>query len=199
MAVKKNKGFMVTTPLLPWLIVIVFAIILVVALLAIVKTASVVSSDSNRVSSNALQSMLDSNDCTPKTKIPLSDVLAAAIAEGKTDWEDTVELNYSGTQEGEDIVAGPVTLTIPVIIADCILRFQDLGFFGTPESFFYFYVGYSGCPGGKCFEHTRWCSDYSRPATCRVGPFSTAPAGAESSEYIALLNGDVARVVLKTR
>jgi|GEM_PF-1904937 len=176
MVVKKKKGFMVTLPALPWLIIIVFAIIVVVALLAIIKTVALISSDTNRVSSNALRTMLDSNECTPVTKLPLKDVLAIGIGEGKTSGflgGDTVQIDYGGKNES----VKPV-ICIEKLLTQLNIEDHD------------FYVEYPAlCP----------------PSFASPGCYGSSPITAggtftvESSEYIALPNGDTARVVLKTK
>lgn len=176
MVVKKKKGFMVTMPVLPWLIVIVFAIILVVAILAILKTAALVSSDSNRVSSNALHAMLNSNECAPNTKLPFKDVLGAGMGEGIVSLRDPIKLEYGGITEN-------------VLLADCLTKLL-----GTviPKDLKVFYVEYNACPQ---------VNEGSISAKACYYYVSTDVGGAQynviSAQYIALPNGDVARVVLR--
>ncbi len=183
MIVKKKKGFMLTLPALPWLIIIVFAIILVVALLAIVKTASLISSDANRVSSNALQTLLNSNDCTPNTKLPFKDVLGIGLGAEVYDEvcpdeaicisDATVAINYGNKVD-------------VVVLGDCFTKSD----FVMPPNYV-FYVEYAGCPlVNNMFLSTNACYFH------RNSIHSSIFAKTVSVEYIALPNGDVARVVL---
>ncbi len=197
MDVSKKIGM--AEPLAPWLLLIMLIFIVVIAIVSYLKVMSVIYVDESKVSHYTLHTMLESTDCTPVTKLPLRDVLVLGIAEGKTKWTDTVDINYRGVQEGQVMVVGPLTLTIPVIIGDCVLQFQDQGFFGTPESFFHFYVEYSACPGGKCFEYWLTCTDRLSSTGCRANLYPLPAPLTTSSEYIALPNGDVARVVLETK
>lgn len=181
MVVKKKKGFMLTLPALPWLIIIVFAIIVVVALLAIVKTASLISADSNRVSSNVLQVMLDSNDCTPFTKLPLKDVLAIGIAEGKTGAYDTLKIEYGG--KTDDVKPKKC-------VTDALSQLFIKYYATDKHSIEYnFYV-----------EHPTLCPPSLLSGLGCYGETSIGGTdfNVESSEYIALPNGDIARVVLQS-
>ncbi len=179
---------------------------LVLLLVAKLLSATITVSERGGKADTALYAMLNSNDCTPNTKLAFKDVLGIGIAEGKTKRTDKIDLDYSGAVEGVYIIDPSLPpVTLPLTIQFCISTFVDSR---TLPSFFYFYVDMGAsstttCPNKKCFETAILCpSNYKTSATCQVRDkptdLSDTPLNIESIIYIALPNGEVAKVVLKT-
>ena len=168
----KSKGY-IELAFSPWLILIMVLFIAIIIVVVWFKTYSLVYSDKTTTSSYSLYAMLNSNDCTPKTKIPFKDVLAIAIAEGNV---DEVQLNYSGIVE-------------KISIQTCLNIYKTK--MGLPSTY-YFYVESYACPAGNSYR----CLQYSRISGILPTPL-TSSYNIEISEPIALSDGKVGRVVFK--
>ncbi|MFH1472518.1 MAG: hypothetical protein ABIF85_06480 [Nanoarchaeota archaeon] len=162
-----------TEPLAPWLLVIMLIFIVIIAIVAYLKVTSLLYDDKSKTTQYALHSILESTDCAPNTKLPLRDVLAIGIGEGKTNsfLGDVVQIEYGGKTDS----VKPV---------DCFGWLMELSI-----TTYDFYV-----------EHSVLCPPLLGVSGCYGMP-SIGPTGFNvlSFEYIALPNGDVAKVVLKTR
>lgn len=163
---------------IPASIILIVVLALVLLLIAKLLSATITVNERGGMADTALYAMLNSNDCTPNTKLAFKDVLGIGIAEGKKMREDTITLNYGGASDSIT-VGPPYTGSDPGCLA--ILRGRVI-----PAIPNLFYVEYSTCPGiyRRCFADATGTG--------------TVPLNVESVEYIALPNGDVAKVVLKT-
>lgn len=174
----QKKAMLLLTVSIPTIIIL--AVVLAIALLLISKVLSTTISvnDNGFKADTALYAMLNSNDCTPNTKLAFKDVLGIGIAEGKKfsirgTVTDTINIDYNGIHE-------------EIIVPRCLDTLRGRVIPAIPSLF---YVEYFTCPG----TYRRCFADEFRPAG-----FGNVPLNAESVEYITLPNGDIAKAVLKT-
>ena len=172
----KRKG--VAEALAPYLLLIMLIIMVIIAILAYLQAMSAAYEDKSKTTTYALHAMLESTECTPVTKLPFRDVLAIGLGEGKTGYvlNDEVQINYGGKTES-------------VYPADCFGKLSK-NIFGNTGAQFY-------------VEYPALCTPSAVSKGCFQG-YSGDSKDAnlfniEASEYIAVPNGDVARVVLKTK
>ena len=151
---------------------------LIILYLGNILGATIRLEDNGVKANTALYTMLGSNDCTPKTKLAFKDLLAIGIAEGKMAITDKINLNYSGAEETVTFPNGQV---VPYVYTDyCMKIFRDASVL--PQSYL-FYIEYAG---KRYFEEQG------------VPNMAESVFKILSEEYVALPNGDVAKVVLKT-
>lgn len=166
---KKSQTQIITVPLIMFLVIF---FIFVVGLLGVIMSKSWAVNDRAVRTDTMLYAILSNNDCDPNAKLPLRDILGLGIAQGKSNAGDTIALDYGG-------LSAPEQMKVSECFSNVLNRQLNL-----PPAYI-FYVEYSVDSGNKYFEQTN---------SLLPGDLNVI-----SSEYIALPDGNIARVVFKTK
>lgn len=165
--------------LMPWILMVGIAMLVIEFLMVVIASFSVMYTDNGATATTLLTSILNSNDCTPNTRIPLRDVIAIGIATGKTELSDPIVVEYNNAVDKSSPEHA-------FSIAYCLKNISKSMNVLATQLKYNFYVKYCDYSSGKCEVKTAYDSS----------PYIISSKVIESSK-IALPDGRVATVFLE--